>query len=92
MVSLVTCVGFFDDINCQRTGKTERRKMVDKDSPKGSLTFGEKQKEVVMKFLLSVLAVRFIVELFSQKDKNAAAINSGVMNKNIRHPAEFMLR
>lgn len=45
-----------------------------------------------MKFLLGVLAVRFIVELFSNKNKNAVVPNSGVKNNNVRHPAEFTLR
>ena len=45
-----------------------------------------------MKFLLSVLAVRFIVELFSKEHTNAAITEIGVKGSNVRHPAEFMLR
>lgn len=45
----------------------------------------------VMKFLLAVLAVHFVVELFSSKKK----INENevkVPNDIVRHPAEFELR
>lgn len=45
-----------------------------------------------MKFILAVLAVRFVAELFSPKNKNAAILNGGVHNSNVRHPAEFLLR
>lgn len=45
-----------------------------------------------MKFLLGVLAVRFIVKLFSNKDKNAGMQNNGMTSSNVRHPAEFTLR
>jgi hypothetical protein len=44
-----------------------------------------------MKFLLAVLAVHFVVELFSSKKKvNANEVN--VLNDTVRHPAEFELR
>lgn len=45
-----------------------------------------------MKFLLSVLTVRFIIGLFSQKDKNAVVQDSGLISSDVRHPAEFTLR
>ncbi|MFN8289379.1 MAG: hypothetical protein U0U70_03860 [Chitinophagaceae bacterium] len=45
-----------------------------------------------MKFLIGVLAVRFIIELFSNKNKNAEVNNTGMFSNNVRHPAEFLLR
>ncbi|MBK7291734.1 MAG: hypothetical protein KBF82_13570 [Chitinophagaceae bacterium] len=54
----------------------------------------EKQKKgrYVMKFLLVVLAIRFIVELISNKRKENKNSDAEVLNKNIRHPAEYQLR
>jgi hypothetical protein len=42
-----------------------------------------------MKFLLIVLAVCFVAEIFSKRKENKSA---DVTNENVRHPAEFNLR
>ena len=45
-----------------------------------------------MKFLLVVLAIQFIIELISNKRNENINSDAEVMNKNIRHPAEYQLR
>jgi hypothetical protein len=42
-----------------------------------------------MKFLLIVLAVHFVAEIFSKRKENKGA---DVMNERVLHPAEFNLR
>lgn len=44
-----------------------------------------------MKFLLAVLAVHFVVELFSSK-KKVTVDEVKMPNDIVRHPAEFELR
>jgi hypothetical protein len=50
-----------------------------------------RRPEVTMKFLMIVLAIRFIAELVSNKRKNNNN-DANVMNEKIIHPAEFALR
>ncbi len=45
-----------------------------------------------MKFLLVVLAIHAMVEVISNKRKNAAAAKADEVNEKVFHPAEFMLR
>lgn len=45
-----------------------------------------------MKFLLIVLAIRFVIEVLTRKEKNKEVqVNAG-KNINVRHPAERELR
>ncbi|MBL7746402.1 MAG: hypothetical protein JNM19_03145 [Chitinophagaceae bacterium] len=45
-----------------------------------------------MKFLMIVLAIHTIVEMISNKRKNAEQNMADEMNEKVLHPAEFMLR
>lgn len=45
-----------------------------------------------MKFLLAVLTVHFVVELFSSKKRANGENEVKVPNDIVRHPAEFELR
>ena len=45
-----------------------------------------------MKFLLIVLAIRFIIELFSSKPNAKNEAETEKTNELIRHPAEYELR
>lgn len=49
----------------------------------------KKKGTYVMKFLLIVLAVHFVAEIFSKRKENKGA---DVMNERVLHPAEFNLR
>ena len=48
------------------------------------------EKEVVMKFLIIMLAVHFVNELISNKRENKKT--NADKNEIIRHPAEFSIR
>jgi len=45
-----------------------------------------------MKFLLITLAIRFIIELFSNKSKTGHEAKNDETNELVRHPAEYELR
>lgn len=45
-----------------------------------------------MKFLMIVLAIHAVVEMFSNKRNNAEENKADEMNEKVLHPAEFMLR
>ena len=49
-------------------------------------------KEVAMKFIMVVLAVRFIAEVIGNKRKSIKDDNQAAMNELVRHPAEYRLR
>ncbi|MBL0267344.1 MAG: hypothetical protein IPP99_01315 [Chitinophagaceae bacterium] len=50
------------------------------------------KKEVSMKFLIIVLAIRLIVEWITGKTNKSNVQENGMMNDKIRHPAEYELR
>jgi hypothetical protein len=52
--------------------------------------WGFTEKEVVMKFLMIVLAVHFMAEMISNKKK--VNNNNDDTNENRVHPAEFAIR
>lgn len=45
-----------------------------------------------MKFLMIVLAIHAVLEMISNKRKEAEANKANEMNEKILHPAEFILR
>ena len=49
-------------------------------------------KEVAMKFIMTVLAIRFIAELIGNKRKNINVNVKDQKDETVRHPAEYGLR
>ena len=49
-------------------------------------------KEVAMKFIMMVLAIRFIAELIGNKRKNINVNVKDQKDETVRHPAEYGLR
>lgn len=50
------------------------------------------EKEVAMKFIMMVLAIRFVAELINNKIKSNKADRTAEANEEVRHPAEYRLR
>jgi hypothetical protein len=50
------------------------------------------EKEVAMKFLWVMLAIRTVVKMISYKRNKTNTNKAGTMNKRVLHPAEFGLR
>ncbi len=45
-----------------------------------------------MKFLIAVLAVRFLISVLASKENKGNVQNSGVSRQKVHHPAEFEVR
>ncbi len=52
----------------------------------------DQEKEVGMKFLFIALGIRRAIKIISNKRNKANSNKKEVMNKSVRHPAEFQLR